>query len=266
MYYLDLYWEFIKIRMKTAVEYRGETFLTGISEMVGYASEFLVLWIMVNTFQQMGQWNAYEIMLIYAMNLLCYSLANVFLYRTCHNLADLIRTGDFDGIITKPTNPILYLSCSGFMYGYWAHITLAIGLMIFCFRKLTVTFTFVKTLFLLGSVLGSTLILGSTQLIVYIPVFWTVKSNAVKELRWVVYDYVRYPISIYHKSVQIFLTLIIPYAFISFYPLQYLLGKDDFLMFHPIVQYLTPAVGILLTFLVYRLWLFGLKHYNSSGS
>lgn len=26
MYYLDLYWEFIKIRIKTAVEYRGENF------------------------------------------------------------------------------------------------------------------------------------------------------------------------------------------------------------------------------------------------
>ena len=147
MYYLDLYWEFIKIRMKTAVEYRGETLITGISEMIGYASEFVILWIMVGKFQQMGQWNAYEIMLIYAMNLLGYSLSNVFLYRTCHNLADLIRTGVFDGIITKPTNPFLYLCCSGFMYGYWAHITLAIALMVICFRKLAVTFTVVKTLF-----------------------------------------------------------------------------------------------------------------------
>ena len=28
----------------------------------------------------------------------------------------------------------------------------------------------------------------------------------------------------------------------------------------------TAAVGILLAFLAYRFWLFGLKHYNSSGS
>ena len=44
------------------------------------------------------------------------------------------------------------------------------------------------------------------------------------------------------------------------------LEKNDFLMFHPVVQFLTPAVGILLAFLAYRFWLLGLKHYNSSGS
>ena len=31
---------------------------------------------------------------------------------------------------------------------------------------------------------------------------------------------------------QIILTLIIPYAFINFYPAQYFLGKQDFIMFN----------------------------------
>jgi len=266
MYYLDLYWEFIKIRIKTAVEYRGQTFIMGLSQIIGYSSEFLILWIMVSKFQQMGQWNTYEVMLIYAMNILGYSLANVFLYRTCHNLADLIRTGDFDGIITKPTNPFLYLCCSGFMYGYWAHVVLTVSLMVFCFSQLGITFTFTKVLFLLGAIFGSTLIQGAVQLISFIPTFWLVKSSAVQSIHRYARDFVQYPLSIYQRAVQIFLTLVIPYAFISFYPLQYLLGKDDFLMFHPVVQFLTPAVGILLAFLAYRFWLFGLKHYNSSGS
>ena len=266
MYYLDLYWEFIKIRIKTAVEYRGQTFITGFSQMIGYGSEFLILWIMVSKFQQMGQWNVYEIMLIYAMNLLGYSLANVFIYRTCHNLAELIRTGDFDGIITKPTNPFMYLCCSGFMYGYWAHVALTVGLMIFCFGKLGVSFSLAKILFLLLVIFGSALIQGATQLISYVPTFWVIKSNAIRSVHRYARDFVQYPLSIYHKSIQILLTFVIPYAFISFYPLQYLLEKDDFLMFHPVVQYLTPAVGILLAFLAYRFWLFGLKHYNSSGS
>ena len=137
MYYLDLYWEFVKIRIKTMLEYRGETILTGIFEIIGYLSRFIVVWIMVLKFDTIGKWNAYEVMLLYAMNLLGYSLANVFLYRTCGNLEELIRTGDFDGILTKPTNPFLYLCCSGFMYGYWAHISLCIGLMVFCFCKFT---------------------------------------------------------------------------------------------------------------------------------
>lgn len=266
MYYLDLYWEFIKIRIKTMAEYRAETLITGTSQIIGYFARFVVLWIMVSKFQQMGQWNAYEIMLIYSMNLLGYSLANVFIYRTCHNLVDLIHTGDFDGIITKPTNPFMYLCCSGFMYGYWAHITLCVGMMIFCFNKLGITFTIVKVLFLILSIIGSALIQGAVQLASYVPTFWIIKSNAIQSISHYAEDFAEYPISIYNKLIQVILTFVIPYAFISFYPLQYLLGKDDFLMFHPVVQYLTPAVGLFMAFLAYRFWLLGLKHYNSSGS
>ena len=227
---------------------------------------FVPRWIMVLKFDTIGKWNAYEVMLLYAMNLLGYSLANVFLYRTCGNLEELIRTGDFDGILTKPTNPFLYLCCSGFMYGYWAHISLCIGLMVFCFCKLGIVFTVSKIFFLLITILSSALIQGSLQLATTIPTFWFVKNNAIRQIQWKAEDFVRYPISIYHKSIQIILTMIIPYAFISFYPLQFLLGKNDFLLFHPVIQFLSPVVGASMAIFAYRFWLFGLKHYNSSGS
>jgi len=85
MYYFDLYKEFIKIRFKTAAEYRSNTILMGISQIIGYLSEFIVLWIMLSKFHQMGQWNAYELMLIYAMNLTGYSLANFFIYNCTYD-------------------------------------------------------------------------------------------------------------------------------------------------------------------------------------
>lgn len=266
MYYFSLYKEFIKIRFKTAAEYRSNTILMGISQIIGYLSEFIVLWIMISQFRQMGQWNAYELMLIYAMNLTGYSLANFFIYNTSNDLADLIRTGELDGVVTKPTNPFLYLCCSHFTTGYWAHLLLTGSLMVFCFIKLQVHFTAVKVLFLLVSIIGSALIQGSVQLISVIPAFWFVKSTSIRAFQWMSYDFVKYPISIYHKSIQFILTFVIPYAFVSFYPLQYLLGKNDFCMFHPVVQFLTPVIGITLAFLAYRFWLLGLKHYNSSGS
>ena len=138
--------------------------------------------------------------------------------------------------------------------------------MFFCFEKLGITFPLFKFLFLISTILSGALIQGSIQLMTMVPTFWMVKSEAILALKWQAYDFVKYPISIYHKSVQIILTVIIPYAFISFYPLQYLLEKEDYLLFHPVLQFLSPIVGILMAILSYRLWLWGLKHYNSSGS
>lgn len=266
MYYLGLYWTFIKISLKTMVEYRTETIIMGLAQIAGYFADFLVIAVMVSKFQTMGGWNAYEIMLLYAFNLLAYAVASLFLYRTCNNLAGQIRTGELDAILTKPTNPLMYLCTSGFVTGYWAHILLSLVLMCFCFLKLGVAFTFSKILLLILSIIGGALIQGAIILITTVPAFWTVKGDAIREIPWVARDFIQYPITIYHKAIQFLLTFVVPYAFISFFPLQYFLGKNDFSFFHPAFQFLTPIVGIVLFFLAYRFWLYGLKHYNSSGS
>ena len=255
MYYWDLYKEFIKIRIKTAMEYRANTIIFGISQMVNYLADFILVWIMVSKFRQMGQWNAYEIMLIYAVNLMGYAIASAFLFNSRTSFVEKVRTGEFDAVLTKPTNPLLYLCTSGFNAGYWAHALLSTLLMAFCFTKLGTAFTLPKLLFLLITILSGALIQGSVQLITMVPTFWMVKSSAILQLHWQAYDFAKYPISIYHKSVQIILTLIIPYAFISFYPLQYLLEKNDFLLFHPMLQFLSPVVGLLMSLGAYMLWI-----------
>jgi ABC-2 type transport system permease protein len=59
---------------------------------------------------------------------------------------------------------------------------------------------------------------------------------------------------------------VLPYAFINFYPAQFILGKEDYLGFPPVLVYLTPAVGIILFVVAYQFWRVGLNHYKSTGS
>ena len=266
MYYFGLYMEFIKIRLKSMVEYRAETLWTGIAQAAGYFAEFAVIWVMISKFGTIGAWNPYEIMLLYALNLFTYALAGSFFYRTSNSLPDRIRTGTFDEVITRPTNPLLYLTCSGFLYGYFSHMIVSIVIMSICFYNLAITITFSKIVFLIIALIGGALIQSSIFMFVAVPSFWIVKNDAISSLLWSGRDFIKYPISIYNKAIQVILTLILPFAFINFYPAQFLLSKNDFLMFHPIFQFLAPAVGGILFFCAYRFWLCGIKHYNSSGS
>jgi len=135
-----------------------------------------------------------------------------------------------------------------------------------CFGKLGISFTFGKTIWLIVTLLGGSLIQGALNLIASIPAFWTTNNTSLQNIKWGAYEFVRYPINIYNKFVQVFLTLVVPYAFVNFYPAQYFLSKTDYNMFGPAMQYLTPVVGIALASLAYFLWLQGLKHYKSTGS
>jgi ABC-2 type transport system permease protein len=71
----------------------------------------------------------------------------------------------------------------------------------------------------------------------------------------------RYPFSVYGKNILWFLTFIIPLALFQYYPLLYLLGREQraFFMF-------TPLIGLLFLLPCYFFFRIGLRRYKSTGS
>ncbi len=57
------------------------------------------------------------------------------------------------------------------------------------------------------------------------------------------------------------MTWLIPYGFASFYPANYLLGRDVGLL-----AWIGPVMALALLYLSYRVWLIGLRHYSGTGS
>lgn len=74
--------------------------------------------------------------------------------------------------------------------------------------------------------------------------------------------FVKYPITIYPAWIRGVLTFIIPFAFTGYFPEAYILGKGSFLL----GVVLTFVVSFISIFIAYRIWLIGIKRYESSGS
>jgi ABC-2 type transport system permease protein len=73
--------------------------------------------------------------------------------------------------------------------------------------------------------------------------------------------FAQYPLTIYPKFINLVLTWLIPYAFASFVPATYLLGRDT-----SVVAWLGPLVAAGLLFIGYQFWRLGLRHYAGTGS
>ena len=71
----------------------------------------------------------------------------------------------------------------------------------------------------------------------------------------------QYPIGIFKKGFMLFFTFIIPYAFVNYYPLLYIIDKSDKIFYG-----LSPLLVII--FLIPSLLSFkiGIKKYTSVGS
>lgn len=59
---------------------------------------------------------------------------------------------------------------------------------------------------------------------------------------------------------------VVPFAFVNYFPAQYLLRKEDMAAYPEIYMYLTPVIGIGMYLLAYAFWRFSLKYYKSSGN
>ncbi|GAA3404457.1 ABC transporter permease [Paenibacillus hodogayensis] len=263
---MALYAAFVRLKMKAMLEYRGAFFLQGICQAASYMAEFVVLWIVISQFQTINGWLPYEVLFLYALNLLSYSIAGSFVYSTAFQLPSMVQSGSFDEVLTKPMNPLLYMIGHRFAYQYASHIAVSIFILVLCYQRLDLTFTWVSACYLVLVVAGGAMIQASAFLYTSVPVFWMVQNQAISGFVFDLRGFIRYPISIYHAGVQVVLTLVLPYAFVNFYPAQYFLGKSDFLFFHPVFQYLTPVVGLVLLIGAYGFWQLGIRHYKSTGS
>jgi ABC-2 type transport system permease protein len=126
---------------------------------------------------------------------------------------------------------------------------------------LGLAWTPLKVLYLVVAVLSGGAIFISLNLLTATTAFWIVESIPITQIIFNQHEFAKYPLSIYHWSIQFLLTWIIPYGFASFYPASYLLGRDV-----GGLAWLGPVVAALLLGVSYRAWQFGLRHYSGTGS
>lgn len=259
-----IYFIFAKSTIRQEMTY-SVSFITGvIGQWIAYGGTFLSLYIMIENFNVLGGWTSYEVLYLYAFNLLSYALAATVFFTPCRSLPVKIRTGEFDISLTKPVSPLLHEIYNGFNFGYIGHGILAVSVMIFAVSHLDTQFSIVNLILLLisAALLQSGFLILSSSFC-----FITVNQNPVFDfILYNVKSFTNYPITIYGTAIQFLLTFILPFAFINFYPSLILLSKISSSPFGTWLPYISPFVGITMFLLSTKIWNYGLSKYQSSGS
>ena len=109
------------------------------------------------------------------------------------------------------------------------------------------------------SIVGA-LIIGAINTIFSISSFWTYRSNEVIWSFYRMYTFTEYPITIYNSFIRVLITIILPFAFVAYYPTMAYLGFNTYMI------YFSPVVAIVLWIIAVKLWNLGLKKYRSTGT
>lgn len=74
------------------------------------------------------------------------------------------------------------------------------------------------------------------------------------------YTFAQYPIDIYSGFIKILITVILPFAFVAYYPTMSYLRMNQYMI------YVSPIVAIILWGIAVKVWNFALNRYRSTGT
>ena len=259
--------KFYATSLKSTLEYRLEFVTSSLTILLFSVSMLVSIWILLDRFKVLQGWTLYEALFLYNLNTVAYGICAFLFYGPLVHLEEMVQRGEFDIVLVRPMNPLLYLVVTRPIYEFLGHMILGGAIFAVCFAHLNISLTTLKVVFLILDIGGAVLIYSASFLIVGALTFWIVKTYSIFDILTNSIEHlIDYPVSIYGKVVQGLFTFIIPFAFVNFFPARFFLDRKGDNMFNPILQYGTPLVGMVFFFLAYRLWKLGVKNYKSTGS
>lgn len=253
-----------RLRMKERMEYRSAFLLGLIAQILGYGAGYLVLWLTLQKFSVIGDWNWPEIAFLYSLSILTYAMGAAFTYSPMIELEKLVQQGTFDPVLIRPMDPFMTLTAQMFNVGYLSHVMLSGTILFWSVNRLDMNWTTVNVIFLLLSIVSGSLIHAAIMTFVGSWTLLIVRADVLFTLMYKFNDFVNYPITIFGTAIQILLTAVVPLAFMNFFPAAVILSKDTGVF--PIeVGWFSPVVGPLLMFLAYRTFNACINRYQGAG-
>jgi ABC-2 type transport system permease protein len=260
---LGLFWHYFRLRLRERMEYRS-AFLIGVAAQgLAYVADFTMIWVLVHRFGTLGGWNWEEIAFLYALNLMSYAIGAAFTYSQTE-LEGMVQKGTFDGVMIRPLNPYLSLAAQQFNVGYIGHIGIAMAILIWSLGNLAIDWSVATIGFLVLALIGASLLQAAVLTLLGAWSFAFVRSTFLFGFAGSLRTFITYPITIYSSVLQAMLTVIVPFAFVNFYPASVLLGKEGQL-FPGWIGWLTPLVGAGVFYGAYRVWMRGVDRYQGAG-
>lgn len=215
---------------------------------------------------ELAGFTVFEGLLVYGLAATTFGTADMLL-GSVERLAEHIRTGSLDTMLTRPVSPLVQLATDDFSLRRLGRIVPALVILGISFPAVGVEWTFGKALLLPLLLLSGVVICASLWVAcASLQFFITESRQATNSLTYGGQALTCYPLTIYGGNVVRAATFLVPLAFTSWLPALYLLDRPDPTGLPEFLRFAGPAVALLTASLAALLWRTGLRHYRSTGS
>lgn len=258
---MKLYFEYFMVNLKSELQYKTSFIMSFISQFFVFFGYYFTIICLFDKFSNIKGFTMYEVLLTFSIIQFGFSFCESF-FRGLDQFDNLIINGTFDKLLIRPRNIMLQIFGEQISFIKMSRLLQSIIILIISIAKIDVIWNISKVITLIFMLISSIVIFLGIFILSASYCFLTIKGLEVRNVFTAGGKHMaQYPIGIFKKGFIWFFTFIIPYGFINYYPLLYILDRksNNLLMFSPLITiiYLIPCIIVF-----YK----GIKKYKSAGS
>lgn len=235
--------------------------------MLGFFHNFVVqavslifIFIVFQNTENIVGWSFEQILLLYGVTRISIGISGYCFDELFDIGPRYIRSGEFDKILLRPVHPLISIIGASREFVSIADFFIGLGITMYMLYRLAIPITILLIIKIIFFSIVGALIIGAINTIFSISSFWTYRSNEVIWSFYRMYTFAEYPLDIYNGFIKILITVILPFAFVAYYPTMDYLGLNNYMI------YLSPIIAIILWIIAIKLWNLALNKYRSTGT
>lgn len=258
---MKLYLKFFSMHLKSRMAYKKSFFFSIIGQFLTSFTSFLAVWFLFDRFNVVKGYTVSECMLCAGVIAVTFALAEMF-FRGFDSFQGIISNMQFDRLLLRPRSLIFQMMCHTIEFGRIGRIVQGAMMLVYGIIVTEIAWTPDKIAVLIFMIAGGTALFAALFIFHAAVCFFTIEGiEFMNVFTYGAREYGSYPADVYGSAVLKFCTYVIPYALIQYYPLTYLLGRTDRVIFG-----LLPIASAWFLIPCLALWKYGVRKYKSTGS
>jgi ABC-2 type transport system permease protein len=252
--------------LRSALQYRTDTFIVIAMALAFQGTGFAFAWVLLSRFESLAGWTLGQVAFLYGLRLIVHAVAGV-LTGPFFGLESQVRSGEFDRYLIRPLSPLLQFMTQRVEISIFGDLLGGVAIFIAANQLVGLAWTPSAIGYLVLAIAGGALAEGAVRILIGALSFRFLASTSILYLADSVFStFANYPLTIFGGILQFLFTFGLPLAFVAYVPATVLLDRTAELQVNPVLAYVAPAIGVLWIAIAVRVFNRELRNYQSAGS
>lgn len=261
-----VYGRVIASRVRGQLAYPASFALDVVAQVLGQGIELVAILVVFTQVTELGGFSEGEVLLMYGIAATAFGLADLTVGEI-EELPELIRSGEFDVLLLRPLSTLAQVLTVDIALRRIGRVATGVGVYGYALATLDLSWSPPQLLVALTAPVAGAVLIGAIFVGTNAVSFWLVDGREVANSFTYGSSFATsYPITIYGPALRRALCVVVPVAFVAYFPALALLDRPDPLGLPEVLRWCSPLVAAAAVGVAALVWRSGVRHYQGTGS